>query len=386
MTIPAALPVSTTSSHGAQRVALVIFGLGPGGAERVVCALADHWLRQGREVSLVTLQVAEADAYPVPPGVHRLSLGLASDSSSPLEGMAWSLRRIGALRRALKELQPQVVVGFMPQTNVLCLMAMPGTRVPVVVCERTDPRRAPLGRPWALLRRLLYPRAAAVVVQTEALAPWARAFCPRVHVIPNFVERPLQVATRLAEAGPKRLVAVGRLIPAKGFDLLLQAFAQVAGGRPEWMLTILGEGPERQRLEVQVKDLGLSRRVSMPGRVSNPLDHLVGGQAFALSSRYEGFPNALLEAMACGLPVVAFDCPCGPAEAIRHEHDGLLVPPSDIAALAAALARVMDHPEERARLGRNAREIVTRLGPERVLPRWTALLERVGLMEEPGGT
>lgn len=142
-------------------------------------------------------------------------------------------------------------------------------------------------------------------------------------------------------------------------------------------MTILGEGPERSRLEAQARAHGLSDRVAMPGRVANPLDHLVKGQAFVLSSRYEGFPNALLEAMACGLPVVAFDCPNGPAEAITHDRDGLLVPAGDVAALASALARVMDSPGERSRLGHDARGIVSRLGPERVLPRWSDMLESV---------
>ena len=101
-------------------------------------------------------------------------------------------------------------------------------------------------------------------------------------------------------------MAVGRLIRAKGFDLLVQAFARAATARPEWSLTIFGEGPERANLEAQVRDLGLGDRVDLPGRVSDPLEHLACAHAFALSSRYEGFPNALLEAMSCGLPVAAF--------------------------------------------------------------------------------
>jgi glycosyltransferase involved in cell wall biosynthesis len=360
-----------------RRIAFVIFNLSGGGAERVVSTISGHWAREGREVTVVTIASPESDVYDLAPGVRRVALDLAVNSRSAVQGALEAGRRTWAVGRILRRLAPDVVISFMPQTNVMCLLAMMGSGVPVVVCERSNPRAAPLARHWALLRRALYPRASAVVVQTEDVASWAREFCRRVHVIPNFVARPARTATSLAASGPKRLFAVGRLVPAKGFDLLLEAFARVAGPRPEWSLTILGEGRERARLAALAARLGVADRVAMPGRVANPVDHLVEGHAFALSSRFEGFPNALLEAMACGLPVVAFDCPHGPADAIVHEQDGLLVPAGDVAALAASLARLMDSPLDRSRLGQNAKDIVVKLGPDRVLPRWTALLEDV---------
>jgi glycosyltransferase involved in cell wall biosynthesis len=364
---------------GPRRIALVIYCLGPGGAERVAARITGAWAAEGREVTLFTVASpeasgADADVYEVAAGVRRVPLDLNADSRCAVDAAVRSALRVRALRRAIAAARPDVVVSFMPQVNVLTLLATAGTGVPVVACERTDPRHARHGREWVALRRLLYPRARAVAVQTEQVAGWARRFCPRVHVIPNFVDPPARVAGALDTPGPKRLFAVGRLFREKGYDLLLDAFARCAPARPDWSLTILGEGPERRRLEAQVQALGLSGRVAMPGRVHDPAALLAGGQAFALPSRHEGFPNALLEAMACGLPVVAFDCQSGPSEAIVHGHDGLLVPAGDVAALAAALCRVMDSPEDRLRLGRNARAIVNRLGPANVLPQWTQLL------------
>jgi glycosyltransferase involved in cell wall biosynthesis len=159
---------------------------------------------------------------------------------------------------------------------------------------------------------------------------------------------------------------------------LVQAFASIAGDFPEWSLCILGDGPERPGLQALVDRFQLGERVKMPGSVADVMPQMAAAHAFVLSSRLEGFPNVLLEAMACGLPVVAFDCPSGPSDIVTHEHDGLLVPAGDVDRLSAAMAQVMSRPADRERMGRNAREIATRLAPERILEIWSALLQPFG--------
>lgn len=360
--------------EGVSRVALVISSLAGGGAERIVAGLARHWARAGVRVTVVTLSSRDTDVHALAPGVHRVALDLLRPSRDVVQGALQASRRVRALRGALAAARPEVVVSFLARTNVLSILACRGTGLPVLVSERTDPRHNLVGKTWTAARRLLYPHAAGVVVQTESVATWARAFCPRVHVIPNFVERPSRLAEPRVDRGPRRLVAMGRLGPEKGFDLLIEAFARVAAAHPEWSLTILGEGPQRPALEARVRRARLGQRVSLPGHVLDPLPFLASSHVFALSSRFEGFPNALLEAMACGLPVVAFDCPSGPAEIVADGVNGLLVPRGDVGALAASLSSLMNDPIARARLGLAAREISATLSPGVVLERWSAAL------------
>ncbi len=338
--------------------------------------LATRWVAEGREVTVVTLSAAEAHAYPLPQEARRVSLGVTGVSKNRLAGLFRALGRVRALRRALGAIRPEAVVSFGDRTNVLAVLAALGSGVPVHVSERTDPRKAPNGWPWRVLRRLVYPLAATVIVQTASVAAWARARFRRVSIIPNFVVVPLLAARPGASHGERTLIALGRLERVKGFDLLCRAFASVAPRHPDWRLTIVGEGRERGALEALVAELGLGGRISLPGRAADPVPHLAAAHAFALSSRREGFPNALLEAMAAGLPPVAFDCDSGPAEIITHAENGLLVPAGDVAALAAALDRLFGDDLERDRMGRAACEVSERFAPERVLALWSALLAR----------
>jgi glycosyltransferase involved in cell wall biosynthesis len=166
-------------------------------------------------------------------------------------------------------------------------------------------------------------------------------------------------------------------MPQKGFDLLIDAFSRISGRYPEWTMVIYGEGPEQGALEAMVRSKSLAHRIFMPGHARDPFSAFANGALFALPSRFEGFPNALCEAMACGLPVVATDCPSGPAHIIRHGVDGFLVPVDDPDALADRLSQLMANPALRKDFGIRARQGIERFSLPRVAEMWNGEIARV---------
>jgi GalNAc-alpha-(1->4)-GalNAc-alpha-(1->3)-diNAcBac-PP-undecaprenol alpha-1,4-N-acetyl-D-galactosaminyltransferase len=337
------------------RILLVIGSLRAGGAERVMSLLATELERRGHELALLTLSPPSDDFFPVPQRVRRLSIGLEGESRGPLHGVRMNLRRVAALRRCFARERPEVVVSFLTTMNVLCCTASLGAAHRLVVSERVDPSTYSAGRAWDVLRALAYRRAAVLVVQTESVARWFRAAggpgSPPVVVIPN----PVRSGTgprndpggqgtdpSTAVAQPRYLLGIGRLEAQKGFDLLIDAFARLAASRPGLELRIAGAGSLRAELERRAAQRGVAARVRFLGQVADTAALLRGASVFALPSRFEGFPNALLEALACGVPSVAADCPTGPRELIGADERGLLVPRDDVDALTSAVARLLD--------------------------------------------
>lgn len=382
------------------RMTLVISTLRGGGAERVVSNMANYWAQKGWPVTVLTLSHGhEAPYYQLDPQVVHRDIGSYRnprrsipnagalramkeifDDSSPLERrmLIPELNMISELRQAIIDTRPECVISFINLTNIRVLLATQGLGLPVIVSERDDPYRDPIPEGATRLRRRLYPMAKYMVAQTaEAADYFADEVGDRRRAIPNPVLEPALPNPGNNAGDPKTgriLIGMGRLVEDKGFTLLLRAFSQVAGKHPSWLLQIWGEGPQRHTLEQFARDLNLSQRVELPGFTRRPFEALSRADLFAMSSLVEGFPNALCEAMACGLPVVSFNCSSGIREIIRNEVDGLIVRAADPSALAVALDRLMADEEERRRLAGKAIEITERFGLEKTMARWERLM------------
>jgi glycosyltransferase involved in cell wall biosynthesis len=362
-----------------KKILLVISSLGPGGAERVISELANTWAAQGVHVGFLTLAMSEEDHYSLSPMIERIALNIMKDSHTLWQTLVNNARHCWKIRCAIRKFAPDVVVSFIEQNNVRVLAALMGTGIPVVVSERTDPRHHDAGRAFSIARRWLYPFARRLAVQTKGVATdWAGLFMPseKVVVIPNAVREMPEVFSGV-ERDPCLILAVGRLSQEKGFDVLLKAFARSGLAGRDARLVILGEGAERASLEEFAHSSDIAQAVSMPGVVRDPESWMARCALFVMPSRYEGFPNALLEAMSMRCAVIATDCDSGgPREMVSHEHDGLLVPLEDEEAMALAMTRLFDDAQMRERLGEAAVGVRERFSREKVMQQWEDVLLR----------
>jgi len=331
------------------RIVFVMPNLAGGGAERVMITVLRHLDRSRFEPILMTVDLSGPYVASIPENVQVVNL------HSGRVRHAW--------RKMIKEinrLQPDVVMSTMDYMNLAVLAGkMAYAQKPRIIVREANTPTLAIGALGFLKRvmfktlyRLLYTKADGIIVQSEGMKQDLLDFLPSLS--PNKVIRiynPLDVTTVLRQAGkkedaflpssPKQIVAAGRLTYQKGFDLLLSAFAQVAQIVQDVRLTILGEGPLEAELKAQARALGIEERVCFLGFQRNPYAFLAQADLFVLPSRWEGFPNILLEALACGCRVVATDCPSGPREILQQNQYGLLVEPEQVAALANGMIGVL---------------------------------------------
>lgn len=369
------------------KLVFFLYSLSSGGAERVTATLANFWAGKGWQVVVVTAAGRELDFYTLDSRVERIALNMAFQSRNAGQALWHNLRRVWALRRILHHEKPDIAVAMMPTADVTLALAGHLAGISSVGSERTYPPAMPLGRAWESLRRLAYPLLDCMVAQTQVSADWLEANAPtqRIRVIPNPLRYPLERhepvvdphLVRSSLAGEHLLLAVGRLGEEKRFERLIAAFALVCEKHHDWSLVILGQGPLHQALLEQAEELGISDRVALPGAVGNVGDWFEAADLYTLTSRFEGFPNTLVEALAYGVPSVAVDCETGPREILRHEVDGLLVPQDDLDALVTAFDRLMGDADLRSRFAERAVEARDRFAVGTVGAAWEELFEEI---------
>ena len=366
-----------------KHILFLVSGMQGGGAERVASTLSNYWVEKGFRVTLMPTFSGRGNCiYHLD---ERVELDFLADRVISNKHSVWNrLRRFWILRKVILQVKPDVIVSFLTHVNVAAVLSAFGSKIPVIVSERTYPPRYPLGFTLEILRRLLYPFAAAVVMQTEQGLAWLKDMVTKNNgvVIPNPVEypminsEPVLFPKDIINESRKICLSVGRLDEGKRFSEIIIAFNDLASKFPDWDLAILGEGPEREHLEWKVSKLGLQDRVHLPGQVGNVSDWYFHADVYVMNSRFEGFPNTLLEAMAHGMPVISTDCDTGPKEIITDGIDGLLVDTLGVGSeLSSAMEKIFQDPLLSRSLGQAATSVRERFSLESIGTKWDNLIE-----------
>lgn len=362
------------------RVAFVIHALPCGGAEQVVSKMANYWSNKGWEISILTFDDgSQWPFFPLDNRVQHIPLKLICVSSHRFSAYKENIKRWFGLRRAIRQIKPDVVISFIDRTNIFTIAATRGIKIPIIVSERSVPTHSKIGKLWERLRRILYPFADCIVIQSAFIRNYfSPRIVQRIVVIPNFISSPGTIENESSLFLEKPFIfTLGRLSEEKRHDLLLQAFSKINEKYPAWKLIIAGDGPLRETLEILRKDLNLAGKVTFLGVIKNKYEYLQQADLFVHTSSFEGFPNAICEAMSCGLPVISTDCPFGPREIIHDGVDGILVENEDVEALSNAMDRLMGDEQERNRLGNNARQVIDRFSIDIIMNQWEALIHKL---------
>lgn len=337
-----------------------------GGAEKMQTFVANSLCEKGHRVAIVNLNmISQKVQQQIHPDIRVFQL----------DGTVKGFGKLGCLReiiRIAKETKTQLIIGFTLFPNLYACLAGKWLHIPSIMSERGDPNRT-LGTGLAAkLLTGIVNRCSGGVFQTEgAMKYYGKRLQKKSTVIPN----PIFLTGEIPAAAPERektVVSVGRLDNyQKRYDVMLKAFAIFSRKHPEYRLKLYGDGPDQEQICQWIRELGLEDRVQLMGMVKNPMDRIVNAGMLLITSDYEGISNALLEAMAVGLPCVSTDhTPGGARLLITHGENGLLAPMGDPEALAREMCRFAEDPLLAENCGRQARQVLTRFAPETIVKQW----------------
>jgi N-acetylgalactosamine-N,N'-diacetylbacillosaminyl-diphospho-undecaprenol 4-alpha-N-acetylgalactosaminyltransferase len=369
-----------------EQLIFLIPSLAGGGAERVASTLLPYL---ARHFDLTLALLEDRRSYPVPTDIR-----VAAFSRS-LNSQAAHVTRIPyhilALTRLIRRHSARIVLSFIEQANIINIMASYITGQQAVISQRTNPRqqyegKGLLGKIISQTSGRLYPKAARIIAVSngikEIIVSDYKLDVRRIKVIPN----PVDIASmgKMSKKEPSialpgdYLLHVGRLnVKTKAHDILLNAFKKLHSFHPDLKLILVGDGPDKKQIEVMVKNLDLDKSVILAGWRENVYAFMARAKALVLCSRYEGWPNVLVEAMACGCPVIATDCQTGPREILDDSKYGLLVPVDDPEALAHSVEKLLADESRRAYFQEQARKRAHDFDLEQIGPKYVNILQSI---------
>jgi len=360
------------------KVLFHINSMGKGGAERVVSILSEHFAKDGYEVVVATQWYAKEE-YPLFSKVKRIHAGL-SENDEKKGRLHRAFKRVMNFRKVVRKEKPDIVISFCNKANFRSAYCMIGMKTPLLVSVRNDPKKD--YAPYRRATKWMEKKAAGCVFQTpDARDFFAPAFREKSRIIFNPLSE--NCMNKKEETGKRdnRIVTVGRITVQKNQLLLLKAFARIHENYPEMQLEIYGEDDgqgSKQEMEQFLEQKGLKSKVHFMGQSDQVEKDIVHAALFVLSSDYEGMPNALIEAMALGLPVISTDCPCGGSRLLIEDGiSGLLVPAGNEEKLAEAIESLLSDRERAEKLGREAKKVVEKVNPNKIYQEWKEYVDEL---------
>lgn len=346
--------------------------MGKGGAERVISVLANELIKEN-DVSIL-INTKENKAYDLNEKIKLLEL----DKKHIPIALFRNLKRIWTSAKIVKREQPDIIISFLPMPSYRILLLKKFIKVPIIISDRNDPNKEYQSFISKFLMKRLYPKADGFVFQTEEQKKF---FDKNIQDKSIIIYNPIKDEfLNINKAAQKEdtIISVGRLVEQKNQKMLIEAFSKIAKEYSNYKLKIFGTGPLELSLKKQIEELNLSNKIMLCGVCDDIKTELEKARIFVLSSDYEGMPNALIEAMAVGLPVISTDCPCGgPKELIENEKNGLLIEVGNVEELEKKMKYLIENQEKAIEMGKNAEQIKETLNSVNILKQWECYIEEM---------
>lgn len=348
-----------------------------GGAQRVLSIVMRELVCSGYEVALITNHTEASDFYSIDSNIDRFSTELFTPSRNIMQAILSNLKRIRIIRQIVSRESPDVIFSFMTETNIITILATLLTDKRVIVSERSDPDKDKKSAVWEALRKITYRNAALVTSNSKAALDYLEKIVKKDKLVylPNPVDGCSGCGDTAEDSESRKIIlVVARLHQAKGIDVLIEAMSILKSNKNDYQVWVAGDGPEKEKLKNQAKSLDVEENIRWLGEVSELISVYKAASLFVLPSRREGMPNALLEAMSCGLPVIVSNASPGPLEYVVNGESGLIFESDSSSGLAAVIDELLGDDGKRHSMGIHSIEKVKQFLSPNIMPEWEKVI------------